>query len=241
MGDRGSESEARREPDPSGGYGHPDHIAVCELVTAAVRRTGGSSHDHRLVLYYTCFPRGVYRPMWEEMVALGITPPFGGNSAETVKSPDDAVTAVVDVTGHVDAKNASLKRHRSQLSAAGPLYRRELRRTLGREYFALASPGAAGDLLSAWARADIRKPGDAFRDEPMRTGRALSVEGRSRSARGRIRGYCEWALDEILRMRSPREAWRLCRRFLAGLGRRSRGALCVPTARAGGKPERQGP
>ena len=150
--------------DPTGGYGHVDHMAVCEFVTEAVRVAGqGSSHEST-VLYYVCFPRGVYRPMWREMIAAGIVPPFGGATAERVGTPDGAVTTVVDVTSHVDVKIASLRCHASQLSDRGPFHRlsaRVLSRKLGREYFTLALPAGTGpeaDVLSRVAGSSAEPP-----------------------------------------------------------------------------------
>ena len=49
--------------DPSGAYGHPDHVAICQLTTAAVARAGeasaspGSDPPHQVSkLYYMAWP-----------------------------------------------------------------------------------------------------------------------------------------------------------------------------------------
>lgn len=153
--------------DPTGGYGHVDHVTVCGFVTEAVREAGRRGDDDGPVLYHVCFPRRVYRPMWREMIALGIVPPFGGATADRVGTPDDAVTTVVDARSHAAVKIASLRCHASQLSDRGPFHRlpeRVLERKLAREYFTLALPAGAGpeaDVLSraADAAAGPRKRG----------------------------------------------------------------------------------
>ena len=47
--------------DPTGGYGHPDHKTMCELVTRAfqtVTEEDGTTQGSRpMHLYYVCFPR----------------------------------------------------------------------------------------------------------------------------------------------------------------------------------------
>ncbi len=102
--------------DPTGGYGHPDHITVYERTTAVVESmTGKRPH-----LYYVCFPRGNFRKLWQEMVDADITPPFAVESLDSLGSPDEYVTTIKDVSAYVDIKQESLRCHQTQLDPNGP-------------------------------------------------------------------------------------------------------------------------
>ena len=142
--------------DPTGGYGHPDHKAMSAHATAAVSRYGVSRAagvgDVAPLLYYVCFPRNVFRRWWQEMTDRGITPPFAVDAIDALGTPDDAVTATLDVSAWVDIKLASLACHRTQISADGPFQQlpaEVMRALMGTEYYQLAAPAGAVDLLSA--------------------------------------------------------------------------------------------
>ena len=134
--------------DPSGGYGHPDHIAMCRHVTAAFSKFAGQggAKDSK-ALYYVCFPRSNFRRMWREMLDLGITPPFASMDIDSLGTPDDEVTVTRDVSEYVDTKIASLDCHQTQLDPNGPFAQlpQELNREYMRtEYFTLVH-GAGGE------------------------------------------------------------------------------------------------
>ena len=136
--------------DPSGGYGHPDHKTMSEHATAAVQRASDPDGFTPL-LYYVCFPRGVFQRWWQEMIDRGIEPPFAVDAIDSLGTPDDEVTTTVDVSAYVDTKIASLKCHRTQISDDGPFFRlpRDIMTGLmGAEYYQLAAPSGATDLLS---------------------------------------------------------------------------------------------
>ncbi|MSQ05694.1 MAG: hypothetical protein EXR46_00595 [Dehalococcoidia bacterium] len=151
--------------DSTGGYGHPDHLAVYRHVTSAVALAGdAAAYPEQApagltpwivpLLYYVCFPRTQFRRMWHEMLTLGITPPFASKDAESLGCPDDEVTTTLNVRGFVDTKIASLNCHRTQLDPNGPFARFSpelMREIMSTEYFALARrDGASGeaDLLA---------------------------------------------------------------------------------------------
>ena len=114
--------------DPTGGYGHPDHITVCERTTSVVESiTGKRPH-----LYYVCFPRKNFRDLWQKMIEAGITPPFAAEALDSIGSPDDYVTTVKDVSAYVDIKLESVQCHQTQLDPNGP--------------FSKLAP----DLMTAW-------------------------------------------------------------------------------------------
>ncbi|MYC28783.1 MAG: N-acetyl-1-D-myo-inositol-2-amino-2-deoxy-alpha-D-glucopyranoside deacetylase, partial [Chloroflexi bacterium] len=94
--------------DPTGGYGHPDHRAMCRHVTEAVarsrradsgagQRVGGHDSKASSSLYYVCFPRSNFQRMWQKMVEMDIKPPFASEDVDKVGTPDDEVTTTIDV------------------------------------------------------------------------------------------------------------------------------------------------
>ena len=143
--------------DPSGGYGHPDHRAVCRHTTSAYELAGdGNANPEGLspeqlssnpwtprLLYYVCFPRSNFQRMWRQMLELNITPPFASQDLDLVGTPDDEVTTTLDVSEYVDTKIASLNCHRTQIDPSGPfsqLPEEMMRETMGTEYYTLALP-----------------------------------------------------------------------------------------------------
>lgn len=154
--------------DPSGGYGHPDHKSVYQHMTAAFYRSievgtsaspeQGQQHGNPQELYYVCFPRSNFRRMWQEMLDLGITPPFASMDIDSLGSSDDEVTTTLDVSGYVDTKISSLDCHRTQLDPNGPFAqfpKEKMRAIMSTEYFTLANPeaGKVGkDLLARLAK-----------------------------------------------------------------------------------------
>lgn len=151
--------------DPTGGYGHPDHLAVHRHATRAFslaadstaypeQLAGGLSPWSPHLLYYSCAPRSLFRRMWQQMLDAGITPPFASKEIDVLGSPDEAVTTVLDVSQFVDIKMASLQCHRTQMDPNGAFARLSpdvLRNFMSTEYYTLAiAQGAGGeaDLLA---------------------------------------------------------------------------------------------
>jgi len=146
--------------DPTGGYGHPDHIAVYRHTKDAFDAAGRSEYPNAgepwapRLLYYVCFPRSNFRRIWEKMLELGIKPPFASEVLEKLGSSDDDVTTVVDVSSHVETKIASLECHQTQIDQEGPFGRLPedyLREIMSTEYYTLAAypPGENGPDLFA--------------------------------------------------------------------------------------------
>ncbi len=144
--------------DPTGGYGHPDHTTMCELVTRAfqsVTEEGGTAQGSRpMLLYYVCFPKSSFRRMWQQMLDAGITPPFASLDIDRLGSPDDEVTTTLDIREYVDIKIESLNCHRTQIDPNGPFSQLPpdvSRDMMGTEYFALVEPrgiDSGADLLA---------------------------------------------------------------------------------------------
>ena len=158
--------------DPSGGYGHPDHITVHHRVTQAFQASGDpawqpTSQDFSAgaarppwaagLLYYVCYPRSNFRRMWQQIVDNGITPPFASLEVDKIGSPDEEVTTTVDVSNYVGTKIASLACHRSQMDPNGPfaqLPEALTREIMSTEYFTLALPqgcDTGSDILAGLA------------------------------------------------------------------------------------------
>ena len=144
--------------DPSGGYGHPDHRAVCRHTTAAYRQSvaaGIAPPDGSVpILYYVCFPRSNFQRMWRKMLELNITPPFASRDIDLVGTPDEEVTTTLDISPWVDIKIESLNCHRTQIDPNGPFAQLPedlMREIMGQEYYTLALPEgvrADRDLLA---------------------------------------------------------------------------------------------
>jgi len=108
--------------DPSGGYGHPDHIAVNRYTTAAFDLAGDPGEFPEAGpawqpqrLFYNVFPRSFLIEMRDRMRALGLdTSDYDRFDAEPIGYHDEQITAAVDVSARVDAKWAALHCHRTQ-------------------------------------------------------------------------------------------------------------------------------
>ena len=138
--------------DPSGGYGHPDHRAMCRHTTEAYKLAMGKQDGSPAILYYVCFPRSNFQRMWHKMVEMDITPPFASQDIDKVGTPDEEVTTTLDITPFVDIKIASLNCHRTQIDPNGPfaqLPEEMTREIMATEYYALVMPEgtAPGDDL----------------------------------------------------------------------------------------------
>ena len=121
--------------DPRGGYGHPDHIRVCEATTSAFYRfavrnakANGSGEGWPSKLYYTAFDKRVLKFM------VRLMPLFGQdrlrcrnkdiNFVEIVEW-ETPIHARIDVQGYRAEKMAASLAHVSQYSG-GPSYIRLL-------------------------------------------------------------------------------------------------------------------
>ena len=108
--------------DPTGGYGHPDHVTICRHTRTAVERCGADSPElvEGPLLYYVCFPRSLFQSMWNKMVELDLRPPFSADDTEALGTPDGEVTTILNVGKFVALKKESLERHRTQIERDGP-------------------------------------------------------------------------------------------------------------------------
>ena len=137
--------------DPTGGYGHPDHIAIHQHTIAAFQIAGDAGHYPEAGpawqparLFYSVFPRSMFRAMRERLAALGAdTSNLDQVEANDLGWPEDQIHATLDVSGTVEAKQQALNAHRTQFGEDNILRRipeDEARQMLSREHFALAFP-----------------------------------------------------------------------------------------------------
>jgi LmbE family N-acetylglucosaminyl deacetylase len=136
--------------DPTGGYGHPDHVTICRRTVSAVELC---SNENGPQLYFLCFPRSAFQRMWQAMVEADIRPPFSADDVEALGTPDDEVTTVRRVDRFVAVKKESLRCHRTQIGDDGPfsqLSEEVLDEIMSTEYFQLVSvPGVTSrDILA---------------------------------------------------------------------------------------------
>ena len=110
--------------EPSGGYGHPDHIKAHQVAALAFRLAGDASSyaEQGLLpwrtrkLYYIVRPRSFYRAIAERMRQAGIDPARRGYDQERRGVPDGEITTEIEVSGVTDRKREAFLCHRSQLA-----------------------------------------------------------------------------------------------------------------------------
>ena len=140
--------------DPTGGYGHPDHIAIHKATLEAFAASGDSNRyaeqlkdglaPHRPTkLYYFVFARSMARALHDSIVEAGIESDFAKMDPESMGVPDEKITTVMDVGLYSDQKDMAARCHRTQilgddaLSWLPPVVRA---RFLSTEYLIRAEP-----------------------------------------------------------------------------------------------------
>ena len=101
--------------DPSGGYGHPDHLQVHHATRAASVLATAPPR-----LFEATLPREPIARAVHLAAATGLTPAeFDPAEFDVAWTPKEKITHRVNVRSHLAAKNASLRAHASQASADG--------------------------------------------------------------------------------------------------------------------------
>ena len=147
--------------DPYGGYGHPDHVRVCEATTAAFYlaraegaqgKNGGWAGPQKL--YYTAFPKWLIKFFVRGMPFFRRDPTAFGRNGDIdlveISRWDTPVTARIDVAAYLPDKQAASEAHASQFSG-GPSWIRALpgpvrRRVLEHELFTRAFPAPTAGM-----------------------------------------------------------------------------------------------
>lgn len=142
--------------DPTGGYGHPDHIHAHIVTTAAVAAAGGERHPgvpwtvpkfYWTVMAKSAIVAGLDGLGPEDLRPEWVRPTADGQFGEHVYS-DEQINAVVDAEDALPAKRAALAAHATQV-IVGPtgracaLSNNLALPILGREHYVLAA-GAPG-------------------------------------------------------------------------------------------------
>ncbi|HYM16698.1 MAG TPA: PIG-L family deacetylase [Dehalococcoidia bacterium] len=144
--------------DASGGYGHPDHIAVHLHATTAYHAAADPARypelgrPHRAdSLFYNVIPIDEFRSLAQELEKRGISmgeAPGGDENLATL--PRLTPNCVVDVSGFYDLKRRALRAHGTQISDGDVFVNlpEDLgRRFFGREYFFRADPTLADGVV----------------------------------------------------------------------------------------------
>ena len=148
--------------DPTGGYGHPDHIAIYKAATAAFHAAGDPAQypDAGVPwqpsrLFYAGFPRSQTSRFGELLKELGEDSGLADFGEGTFGLDDATITHRINVDGWLAIKERSLLQHRTQhnpdniLNKLPPEWMQTMRAT---EHYALA----AGTPMP---------PGDASKDD----------------------------------------------------------------------------
>ncbi len=110
--------------DPFGGYGHPDHIQVHRVGMAAYfgcadlgrfPLAGGEDAWQPSKLYWTAWPRSRMIKLAEVGVQVGMMDEAEAEEWRASGTPDEDVTARIDVRRYFDRKLEALTAHKSQI------------------------------------------------------------------------------------------------------------------------------
>lgn len=144
--------------DESGGYGHPDHVAIHYQATAAFHAAGDAAKYptagdpwQAQRLFYTAIPMREFGRVMEEMRAAGVdVPSIAEDGNAMAELPRVEPNCIIDVADLVELKERAMLAHRTQISDMDPFMRMpvELRhRFFGREYFYQAHPVLPADAM----------------------------------------------------------------------------------------------
>lgn len=105
--------------DPFGAYGHPDHVAICQLATAATVAAAGAGHPggepHRVSkLYYLVNDPGHWAAYQAAFKTLATT--VDGVERRAVPWPDWSVSARIDTRREWETVWRAVRCHRTQLA-----------------------------------------------------------------------------------------------------------------------------
>lgn len=136
--------------DAFGGYGHPDHIQANRVTNAAFDAAGESRCFPDLGLpawqparlYYTAMPRSMMVETMKEMQKSGVPGPWNNPAMNTaiMGTPDELITARIDVRKYVDHKMKAFAAHKTQIAPDNFIFtipEAQREQAFGYEYFVL--------------------------------------------------------------------------------------------------------
>jgi LmbE family N-acetylglucosaminyl deacetylase len=114
--------------DETGGYGHPDHIAIYKHTTSAFHAAADAVQFPELgpaysvaKLYYSAFPRSAVRALAEWMRSQNYQGSFSNLDPEKLGIPDELINVRLNVEQWLETKNRSWSMHRTQMDPNTPL------------------------------------------------------------------------------------------------------------------------
>lgn len=137
--------------DPTGGYGHPDHIAACHYTTLAFDAAGNAQRFpdagaawQPARLFYNVIPKSFFQQLRQQMIDQGVdTSQWDSAGFEERAVADEAITHLIDVRDYYAQKRAAFDAHHTQFGPDSPMRKlpEELQReTFGHEPFIQARP-----------------------------------------------------------------------------------------------------
>jgi LmbE family N-acetylglucosaminyl deacetylase len=117
--------------DPTGGYGHPDHIASHRHTTAAFYAAADPAYAPELGptwqaqrIFYPAFDRTIFQKLHDQIVAQGEEPPqWGIGDDEADLWPEQTIDARIDIHTVVHHKWDALLSHATQFGPNNPFMR----------------------------------------------------------------------------------------------------------------------
>ncbi len=153
--------------EPFGWYGHPDHIAVYRLATAAYGLAGDASAYPEAgepwqpqALFYTLLPISRFQRMFEQAREAGFIEgdlPFGDRfPIEQQRETEAQITHVLDVREYFAVRQGVTQAHRTQFSDNGPFSKippEVMREAFSSEHFIQIEPPPPSALRDQHATA----------------------------------------------------------------------------------------
>jgi LmbE family N-acetylglucosaminyl deacetylase len=109
--------------DPTGGYGHPDHLAIYKWTTEAFHAAGDPAQYPDAGapfapsrLFYASIGRSMIKMFVGFLAENNLPSPFGGADMSQMGIPDEDITHIVEVRRYVGLKRESLSKHRTQMA-----------------------------------------------------------------------------------------------------------------------------
>lgn len=103
--------------DPSGGYGHPDHVQVHNVTRLAV-----AQHTANMRLFEATLPREPIATAVRWAAALHVTPQdFDATEFSRAWTPRADITHRINVRDYLDSKKSAIASHASQAHADGSM------------------------------------------------------------------------------------------------------------------------
>jgi LmbE family N-acetylglucosaminyl deacetylase len=99
--------------DPFGAYGHPDHIAICQLTAGGIARAAESGHRVSKFYYFVNS-----EPRWQVYQAAlkKLTSTVDGTVRAAVAWPEWSITTLVDAADHWQRVWRAVQCHATQMS-----------------------------------------------------------------------------------------------------------------------------